>query len=128
MFGVFFYCILWRFSKIYNLCCCYFYYFWRWRKRLVQLVNSHDDEVVAIACYDIGEFVRLYPLGKSIVKQFGTRNAIVKAYNEHETNDEIRHNALICLSKMLITNWKVGLCIFVYYFFRRILLFKRLNM
>jgi V-ATPase subunit H len=80
-------------------------------QRLVELVSnsSHDDDddVVAIACYDIGEFVRLYPQGKTIIKQFGTRNVIVNAYNQHEHNSIVRHNALICLSKMLITNWKV---------------------
>jgi V-type H+-transporting ATPase subunit H len=33
-------------------------------KCLIQLLKSSDDEVVAVACYDLGEFVRFYPNGK----------------------------------------------------------------
>jgi hypothetical protein len=38
-------------------------------KVLITPLSSKDEEVVSIACYDIGEFVRFYPSGRAIVKR-----------------------------------------------------------
>ncbi|CAM9407999.1 unnamed protein product [Ectocarpus sp. 13 AM-2016] len=40
-------------------------------KQLIELLKSEDKSVVSIACYDLGEFVRFYPSGKTIVKHLG---------------------------------------------------------
>jgi V-type H+-transporting ATPase subunit H len=37
-------------------------------KVLIALVSSSDEEVAAVACFDIGEFVRHYPNGRAIAK------------------------------------------------------------
>jgi V-type H+-transporting ATPase subunit H len=37
-------------------------------RRLIDLLRSEDEVVVAIACYDLGEFVRFYPTGKAILR------------------------------------------------------------
>lgn len=34
-------------------------------RSLIQLLASEDDEVVSIACYDVGEFARFYPNGRT---------------------------------------------------------------
>lgn len=39
--------------------------------QLIELLKSEDKQVVAIACYDLGEFVRFYPSGKTIAKHLG---------------------------------------------------------
>lgn len=39
--------------------------------QLIDLLKSEDKQVVSIACYDLGEFVRFYPSGKTIVKTLG---------------------------------------------------------
>lgn len=41
------------------------------RAQLIELLKSEDKNVVSIACYDLGEFVRFYPSGKTIVKHLG---------------------------------------------------------
>lgn len=41
------------------------------RVQLIQLLKSEDKSVVSIACYDLGEFVRFYPSGKTIVRHLG---------------------------------------------------------
>jgi len=71
------------------------------------LASSDDEEVVAIACFDIGEFVRHYPNGKVIAKRLGARE-VVMALIEHE-NPEVQRQALICISKMLVHNWQVSM-------------------
>mmetsp|Transcript_32452 Transcript_32452/g.114213 ORF Transcript_32452/g.114213 Transcript_32452/m.114213 type:complete len:159 (-) Transcript_32452:228-704(-) len=73
-------------------------------KKLVQLLASEDSRVVAIACYDIGEFVRFYPNGKAVVKHLGAKDRIMGLI-DHADADVQRH-ALQCVSKILVTNWE----------------------
>lgn len=79
-------------------------------KCLIALVNSNDDEIAAIACYDIGEFVRHYPNGRSIAKRLGAKDAIMKLI-DHESAEVQRH-ALQSVSKMMVQNWAVSITIF----------------
>jgi len=75
-------------------------------KVLISLAASSatDEEIAAIACYDIGEFVRNYPNGRSIVKRLGAKEIVMKLI-EHE-NPELQRHALQCVSKMLVNNWQ----------------------
>jgi len=73
-------------------------------RQLVTLLHSSDDEVVAIACYDIGEFVRFYPNGKSIIKHINAKNIIMDLI-EHE-NPTVQRHALQCISKIMVNKWE----------------------
>lgn len=73
-------------------------------KVLITLLSSKDEEVAAIACYDIGEFVRHYPNGRAIAKRLGAK-ALVMPLIEHK-NPELQRHALQCVSKILVTNWE----------------------
>eukprot|EP00550_Attheya_septentrionalis_P000093 CAMPEP_0198288894 /NCGR_PEP_ID=MMETSP1449-20131203/7266_1 /TAXON_ID=420275 /ORGANISM="Attheya septentrionalis, Strain CCMP2084" /LENGTH=510 /DNA_ID=CAMNT_0043987131 /DNA_START=89 /DNA_END=1618 /DNA_ORIENTATION=+ len=72
-------------------------------KTLTVLASSDDEDIAGVACFDIGEFVRHYPNGRSIAKRIGTKDVIMKLI-EHE-NEELRRHALQCVSKMLVQNW-----------------------
>lgn len=72
-------------------------------KMLIKLTASPDEDVMAIACYDIGEFVRYYPNGRAVAKRLGAKD-IVMHLIEHENADVQRH-ALQCVSKMMVQNW-----------------------
>lgn len=73
-------------------------------KVLIALLSSKDDEIAAIACYDIGEFVRFYPNGRSIAKRLGAKELVMPLI-EHE-NAELQRHALQCVSKMMVQNWE----------------------
>ena len=75
-------------------------------KTLIVLVSSEDEEVASIACYDIGEFVRHYPNGRSIAKRLGAKHAVMNLI-EHE-NTELQRHALQSVSKMMVQNWAVS--------------------
>lgn len=75
-------------------------------KRLIALAASDDEDIATIACYDIGEFVRHYPNGRSIAKRLGAKDTIMKLI-EHENADLQRH-ALQAVSKMMVQNWAVS--------------------
>jgi hypothetical protein len=73
---------------------------------LIKLAHSSDEEIAAIACFDIGEFVRHYPNGKHIAKRLGARD-VVMGLIEHE-DAEVQRQALLCISKLLVQNWQVS--------------------
>ena len=75
-------------------------------KTLRKLAAGSDEDVAAIACYDIGEFVRNYPNGRLIAKQLGIRSVVMGLIeNPHP---ELQRQALQCVSKMLVQNWQVS--------------------
>eukprot|EP00978_Attheya_sp_CCMP212_P047666 scaffold422973_cov53-Attheya_sp.AAC.2 len=73
-------------------------------KVLIALLPSNDDDVAAIACYDIGEFVRHYSNGRAIAKRLGAKELVMNLI-EHE-NVEIQRHALQCVSKIMVQNWE----------------------
>lgn len=73
-------------------------------KVLIALLSSKDDDVAAIACYDIGEFVRHYPNGRAIAKRLGAKELVMPLI-ENE-NVEIQRHALQCVSKIMVNNWE----------------------
>jgi V-type H+-transporting ATPase subunit H len=73
-------------------------------KVLIALLSNHDEEVAAVACYDIGEFVRHYPNGRAIAKRLGAKDVVMPLI-EHE-NVELQRHALQCVSKIMVNNWE----------------------
>ena len=76
-------------------------------KVLIALLSSsstRDEEVAAIACYDIGEFVRHYPNGRAIAKRLGAKELVMPLI-EHE-NPELQRHALQCVSKIMVQHWE----------------------
>lgn len=73
-------------------------------KVLIATLSTRDEEVAAIACYDIGEFVRHYPNGRAIAKRLGAKELVMPLI-EHE-NPELQRHALQCVSKIMVNNWE----------------------
>eukprot|EP00565_Helicotheca_tamesis_P006618 CAMPEP_0185736646 /NCGR_PEP_ID=MMETSP1171-20130828/28432_1 /TAXON_ID=374046 /ORGANISM="Helicotheca tamensis, Strain CCMP826" /LENGTH=524 /DNA_ID=CAMNT_0028407333 /DNA_START=25 /DNA_END=1599 /DNA_ORIENTATION=+ len=73
-------------------------------KVLIALLSSKDEDVSAIACYDIGEFVRHYPNGRAIAKRLGAKELVMPLI-EHD-NPEVQRHALQCVSKIMVQNWE----------------------
>lgn len=69
--------------------------------------------MAAVALYDIGEFVKSYPGGRSVAKRLGARDVVMKLI-DHE-NPELQRQALQCISKMLVQNWQVSLTVKIQY-------------
>lgn len=83
-------------------------------KQYILLLHSNDEETVAVACYDLGEFVRFYPSGKSyifiyycyysICKTTGIKTQVMELLSS--PNPQIAKQALLSCSKMMINNWE----------------------
>eukprot|EP01125_Pyxidicula_operculata_P008859 TRINITY_DN2933_c0_g1_i1.p1 TRINITY_DN2933_c0_g1~~TRINITY_DN2933_c0_g1_i1.p1 ORF type:complete len:516 (-),score=136.75 TRINITY_DN2933_c0_g1_i1:55-1557(-) len=65
---------------------------------------SKDSKNLAIACWDLGEFVRFHPRGKAIVQDIDIKTPIMKLLS-HE-DDTVRKEALTALQKLMVSNWE----------------------
>lgn len=73
-------------------------------KILISLLSSKDEDIAAIACFDLGEFCRFYPNGRSIAKRLGAKEMAMTLI-EHD-NPDLQHQALTAVSKMMVQNWE----------------------
>lgn len=73
-------------------------------KVLISLLTSKEEDVAAIACFDLGEFCRHYPNGRTIAKRLGAKE-LAMTLIEHD-NPELQRHALQCVSKMMVQNWE----------------------
>ena len=71
--------------------------------QLSALNDGINMESVAVACYDLGEFMRFYPSGKRVIVTLGAK-PLVMSLLEHE-DDGVQEQALACCSKIMINNW-----------------------
>lgn len=68
--------------------------------RLRELVRtSKDKQVLSIACYDLGEFVRFHPRGRTLLNQMNVKVELMQLLL-HEDAD-VRKNALFSLQKIM---------------------------
>jgi V-type H+-transporting ATPase subunit H len=73
---------------------------------LVTLLGRPESKplVLAVACYDIGEFVRFHPQGRMLLQNLGAKVAIMNLMNHEDPN--VQKQALLCLQKMMVHNWE----------------------
>ncbi|XP_063895334.1 actin-related protein 5-like [Helicoverpa armigera] len=84
-------------------------------RTLVHLLEKSSDPVVlAVACYDVGEYVRHYPRGKHIIEQLGGKQRVMYLLSHEDPN--VRYEALLAVQKLMVHNWYVFiLCISAYF-------------
>lgn len=72
-------------------------------KSLIDYLNSDNDQTVAIACYDLGEFVSLYPGGKKILTRLHGKSKLMQQMTH--SSPEVQRQAILAVQKLLINNW-----------------------
>ena len=73
-------------------------------KKLVLLLQSAQTSTVVLALFDIGEFARYHPFGKSIAARIGAKKRAMDLMQSD--NPEIALAALYCVQKVIIQNWQ----------------------
>jgi len=73
-------------------------------KDIIDCDKDSDPRILALACWDIGEFVRFHPRGKSIIEQIECKVPVMKLLN-HES-EKVKGEALLALQKLMVTNWE----------------------
>ncbi|XP_047145815.1 V-type proton ATPase subunit H isoform X1 [Hydra vulgaris] len=74
-------------------------------KMLVRLLESSDDPVIkAVACHDLGEFIRHYPRGRPAFDQLGCKSLLMNCMTHDDL--KVRYEALISVQKLMVHNWE----------------------
>ncbi|KAG8832478.1 H(+)-transporting V1 sector ATPase subunit H [Serendipita sp. 400] len=74
-------------------------------KILIELLKTSNDPIVlAVGCYDIGQYVRFYDRGKKIVANLGGKTRVMELMG-HE-NSDVRYQALISVQRLVSHPWR----------------------
>lgn len=73
-------------------------------KTLVGYLKSDNPTVVAVACYDLGEFIRFNPAGKKLLNEAGAKATVMGLLSHKDA--EVQKQSLTCVQKLMVTNWE----------------------
>jgi len=66
------------------------------------------DQKKAIACYDLGEFARFFPLGRNYLEQRNAKAFIAQLMSDPSSSPELKKEAITCYQKLLMNSWGMG--------------------
>ncbi|KAH8740314.1 hypothetical protein FG386_001589 [Cryptosporidium ryanae] len=73
-------------------------------KKIIHILKTSDDPTtLAVACFDIGEFARLYPMGKQILGKLAVKEILMTLMTS--TNREVSREALLAIQKLILNKW-----------------------
>ncbi|KAL6501073.1 hypothetical protein OROHE_025270 [Orobanche hederae] len=70
------------------------------RVLITVLDTSSDPRTLAVACYDLSQFIQYHPAGRIIVTDLKAKERVMKLMN-HE-NAEVTKNALLCIQRLFL--------------------------
>ncbi|KAI5648963.1 hypothetical protein M9H77_34968 [Catharanthus roseus] len=70
------------------------------RVLLTILETSTDPRTLAVACFDLSQFIQIHPAGRVIVTDLKAKERVMKLMN-HE-NSEVTKNALLCIQRLFL--------------------------
>uniref|UniRef100_A0A7S2TEE6 V-type proton ATPase subunit H n=1 Tax=Lotharella oceanica TaxID=641309 RepID=A0A7S2TEE6_9EUKA len=73
-------------------------------RKLVELLDSKELETLEMACYDLGEFARFHPDGRSLVTRMGGKGKIMRLMMHRD--ETVAKQALLAIQKLMVSNWE----------------------
>ncbi|KAL8166227.1 hypothetical protein V2J09_007726 [Rumex salicifolius] len=64
------------------------------------LDTSNDPRALAVACFDLSQFIQIHPAGRVIMNNLKVKERVMKLMN-HE-NAEVTKNALLCIQRLFL--------------------------
>lgn len=75
-------------------------------KMLISLLyTSTDSTVLCVAAHDLGAYMSHYLRGKTLVEQFGGKDALLKIL--HDKDPEVKYHALKSLQILMLNNYNL---------------------
>ena len=71
-------------------------------------LNSPDERVIAVACYDLGQFSRFFPFGKDILNRLGVKEKMTALMKDSNMSANVKKEAITCYQKILMNQTWVG--------------------
>eukprot|EP00468_Gymnochlora_sp_CCMP2014_P006612 CAMPEP_0167756892 /NCGR_PEP_ID=MMETSP0110_2-20121227/9630_1 /TAXON_ID=629695 /ORGANISM="Gymnochlora sp., Strain CCMP2014" /LENGTH=485 /DNA_ID=CAMNT_0007643037 /DNA_START=59 /DNA_END=1513 /DNA_ORIENTATION=- len=72
-------------------------------RKLVELLDKKHLETLEMACYDLGEFARFHPDGRTIISRLGGKSKVMRLMTHR--NEAVAKQALLCIQKLMVENW-----------------------
>ena len=66
--------------------------------------TGHDMRSVAVACFDVGEYVRYRPRGRLVIAKLGIKDEILRCISHPD--GQVQKQAIVALQKLLTQNWE----------------------
>ena len=63
------------------------------------------DSMKAVACYDLGEFARFFPLGKAYLEEKNAKMRIAALMSSPDSSAELKKEAITAYQKLLMNSW-----------------------
>jgi len=74
-------------------------------KILIRLLEiATDPLILCVAAHDVGEYVRHYPRGKTIIEQLQGKQLVMRLLTHEDPN--VRYHALLAVQKIMVHNWE----------------------
>eukprot|EP01104_Vermistella_antarctica_P002615 TRINITY_DN12832_c0_g1_i1.p1 TRINITY_DN12832_c0_g1~~TRINITY_DN12832_c0_g1_i1.p1 ORF type:complete len:437 (+),score=103.51 TRINITY_DN12832_c0_g1_i1:113-1423(+) len=72
---------------------------------LAELLETSPNAItLAVASFDVGEFVRFHPRGRQIINKIGIKISVMKLMT-HDDPD-VRKHSLLCIQKLMVQDWE----------------------
>ena len=69
------------------------------------LADNVSNKIKAIACFDLGEFARFFPSGKTILVNHRVREKMSMLMSSKTASSEVKKEAITCYQKLLMNSW-----------------------
>jgi len=74
-------------------------------KMLIKILETSTDPLVlCVASHDLGEYVRHYPRGKTIIEKLEGKQLVMRLLTHEDPN--VRYHALLAIQKIMVHNWE----------------------
>jgi V-type H+-transporting ATPase subunit H len=74
-------------------------------KILIKLLEtSKDPLILCVAVHDLGEYVRHYPRGKTLIETLGGKTLVMAMLSHDDQN--VRYESLLAVQKLMVHNWE----------------------
>ena len=67
--------------------------------------KAQMDSMKAIACYDLGEFARFFPMGKAYLEEKNAKTFIAELMSSPGSSAELKKEAITAYQKLLMNSW-----------------------
>ncbi|KRX36577.1 putative V-type proton ATPase subunit H 2, partial [Trichinella murrelli] len=74
-------------------------------KILIKVLEvGNDPLILCVAAHDLGEYVRHYPRGKTVIEQLNGKTMVMRLLTHEDPN--VRYHALLSVQKIMVHNWE----------------------
>jgi len=74
-------------------------------KNIVGCLESGYEQTVAVACYDLGEFARFYPHGKTFLNSLDVKDKLAELMASDNASAKVKKEAITAYQKLLMNTW-----------------------